>query len=195
MIQTPSKNLSREFLRELLRNRCLSASGVEYCEAEVKEALIEKESRLADQDFNKILREERPKSALLSYAEQIVSFQDQVFAKLKPKESARESPRKKIVSSVYAPSLFNYESEQLLEKKIDQRFDPITTNDKAAAGGPFQFSELIEADSLAEFKGDSLKSLPGKRVSFKEGIAEVDRALKFLKSLDVKASNAKRKNK
>ncbi len=56
MIKSPSKFLSRGFLRGLLAERCLSPMGVEYCEAEVKDLLHEKESRLASDDYDRELK-------------------------------------------------------------------------------------------------------------------------------------------
>ena len=56
-LKSPSKYLSRRFLKYLLENRCISPNGVEYSEAEVFELLLEKESRHYAPEFDRRLRE------------------------------------------------------------------------------------------------------------------------------------------
>lgn len=55
MIKSPSKYLSREFLRGLKNSYYLSKSGLEYCPFEVDYLLAEKETRLAVVEYNEQL--------------------------------------------------------------------------------------------------------------------------------------------
>lgn len=52
-ILSPSKYMTRQQLRQILRDNCIAASGAEYCESEVIDLLHEKETRLAAQDYDR----------------------------------------------------------------------------------------------------------------------------------------------
>jgi hypothetical protein len=47
-VKSPSKHLSRDFLRELAENNYISPRGIEYCAEEVDQMRHEKESELAE---------------------------------------------------------------------------------------------------------------------------------------------------
>ena len=57
MVKSPSKYLSRKFLFDLMENRFISPSGVEYCEPEVIDLFVDKETRLRAKEFDKNLRD------------------------------------------------------------------------------------------------------------------------------------------
>jgi hypothetical protein len=88
-VQTPSKYLSRTFLKALIENRFVSPGGIEYCEGEVLDLYFEKESRLNEKVYARELKKEILKP--VDHAHSIRKFQDSVLVPLQ-RDSARESP-------------------------------------------------------------------------------------------------------
>lgn len=114
MIQSPSKYLSRNFLRGLINNRNLSESGKEYCEQEVRDLLNEKESRLALRDYAEEMKQMNEREQMRI----VMNFQDSL---IKPESRARDlrgAPRRS-------------EAHSRSEKKLSMRYAPgsITTFD------------------------------------------------------------------
>lgn len=153
MLQTPHKNLSRNFLRALIENRFISPSGKEYSPEEVTELYHEKSTRLADIEFSKLLREETKRHkkswSLVEAARQITDFQDLLF---KPKNRARESLAQKTLSTVDAisPNTKNYLNDAIHSDSIIEQ-----QQGKATVGGlvakrekPFDTTASPAADSI-----------------------------------------------
>jgi len=65
MTKTPSKYLSRAFLRELLDNRCISRGEIEYSEEEVRDLLNEKDCELSLSDYTKAIQDYETELAAL----------------------------------------------------------------------------------------------------------------------------------
>lgn len=76
MIKSPSKFLSRPFLKRLTENRFISPRGLEYSEPEVTELLTIKEMNQAEIDFR---REQKERVQLLDHAQIMRNFQDSIF--------------------------------------------------------------------------------------------------------------------
>lgn len=76
MLKSPSKHLSRAFLSSLLRERGLSPSGIEYCEEEVRSALFEKETRLAEEYFLAQMLKLKPE---INHISIIMAHQERMF--------------------------------------------------------------------------------------------------------------------
>ncbi len=104
MLQSPSKSLSRSFLKRLTENRFISPRGKEYSPEEVTELLTEKEMRHAESQFGAELRQAKPQPTILEMFAQMRSFQDTLYKRTE--NVARESPVEKSTSSDCAPLLF-----------------------------------------------------------------------------------------
>lgn len=90
MIKSPSKNLQLKFLKALIENRFISPGGTEYCEPEVRDLLMMKETALALRGYSLILKER----GLVDHLALIRQFQERLLASLqlgivKPAEASR----------------------------------------------------------------------------------------------------------
>lgn len=84
-VSSPSKHLSRNFLKSLRQNNYISISGKEYAPCEVDDLYFEKATRLEEMDYRKELRKlerENPKPilSLEEMAKQITSFQTKIYS-------------------------------------------------------------------------------------------------------------------
>lgn len=83
MVKSPSKFLSRSFLKSLTENNFQTERGAEYCEAEVRALLIEKQERFAHLEFNRELKEEDKRARETDFMTQVLTHQSRIIPALK----------------------------------------------------------------------------------------------------------------
>lgn len=83
MVKSPSKFLSRSFLKSLTENNFQTERGAEYCEAEVRALLIEKQERFAHLEYNRELKEEDKRARESDFMTQVLTHQSRIIPALK----------------------------------------------------------------------------------------------------------------
>ena len=149
MLQTPSKYLSRSFLKNLLDNRCITETGKEYSEEEVRDLLNQKNNDLALKDYYQEIKAYESKP-LIDHASQIRSFQDSLF--IKPMIHARESFIKNNESSINAAKNFRVDTNFTLQNVSGSDLVPSLTAKKKQ-----QSKARRDQKRLAHAEGESMK--------------------------------------